>query len=90
MRRYNEPITVAQDEDKSPLAITWRRQQFQVVRIKESWRWAGKWWFTGLPQRRFYFRVEVQPASRSRVLYCSRTFEIYRSGDRWTLWSVDD
>lgn len=90
MRRYNEPIAVVQDKEKAPCFLIWRKQRFQVMRVNESWRWAGKWWLSGRAQRRFYFRVEVQPDSRSKVLYGSRTFEIYRCGERWTLWSVGD
>lgn len=90
MRSFQEPVEVVMDRNRIPLQLRWRQREFKVLAVSDNWCWAGKWWLTGKAQRRYYFRIEVQPASSYRLPYRSRTFEIYRKGGQWILSSVCD
>lgn len=90
MRCYGEPIEVETDAGQLPVNLCWRRRAFEVLGVRERWRWAGKWWLTGMPQRRYYFRLEILPVSRYPQSYRSRLIEIYRQDNKWILSRVCD
>jgi len=53
------PVSVEEDEDRRPLALTLRRRKIRVASIEDMWEVDEEWW-RERPVSRMYYQVTAE------------------------------
>lgn len=72
-------VNVIENEHGHPSGLNGPRDAVKVTQILDCWRAGGAWWLDELP--RDYYRIELTTGD---------IWEVFKSGDTWTLSRIDD
>ena len=79
MKLMMTPVNVLENEHEHPYALKGPRDSVKVTQVLDFWRSGGAWWLDEPPRDYYLLQLETDDI-----------WEVFKSGDSWTLSRISD